>query len=827
MGNPPHTEAAPGARATRAAENLALDVRYACRRLWSTPGFTALAVLTLALGIGANTAIFTLLKTVALRPLPYGEAERVVMLWGTEEKGDTTWLSASEVKSYARDVPGLEQLAAYTAGPANLTGGEEPERVIAAAVTPNLFATLEAGAAAGRTFGPGDRSGTDAVVLGHGLWMRRFGGDPGIVGRTIVVNGAARTVVGVMPARFHLPLDFSDERPSEIWIPLDLDAPNLSGWGNRSLIGVGRLRAGIDPRRASAEMRVVEQRWLREGLVHNRDGLRRAALPVSDLVLGPARRALFILLGAVSVVLLIACANVANLQLARSDGRRSEVTLRTALGATRGRLGQMLLTESALLSLLGAAGGVALAWTGLRLLVALHPVSIPRIEDTGLDPGVLGLTLAVGMATGLLFGIAPALDLSRPDLSRALNDSARALTPGRQRFRDALAVAQTALSAVLLIGAMLLVRSFIELRRVDLGFVPGGALTARVTLPPREYPQTADVIRGHRELLARIEKLPGVRFAGATRLLPLTGTIGDWSITVEGRPRAPGDNPNGDWQVVTPGYFEAMRIKLVRGRVLTAGDRETGAYSAVINETMAARYWPGQDAVGKRFHLGTLDQPWITVVGIVGRVRHNAVVEQPRAEMYLAHAQFAAEGASAPRGMTFVVRTAGDPRALAAMLRSAVRGMDRNLPVADLRTLASVADDALSQARFTTAMLGLFAALAVTLAATGIYGLMSLLVARRRQEIAIRAALGAGRRTILAMIVRRGLTTAAAGVGIGVTSALFVTRALAGLLYGVARLDPVTFALVPVGLILVALAASVVAAAGAARVDPMLALRQE
>jgi putative ABC transport system permease protein len=826
-GGTTHEPPGRGSGGARRIEGLALDLRLAARALLATPGFTLLTALTLALGIGANTLIFSLVKTVVLRPLPYGQPDRVVLIWGNPAKGETTWLSASEVRSYDREAPGLEQVAAYSRSAANLTGATEPERVSTALVTPNLFATLRTAAAIGRTFASAD-AGAERVVLSHGLWARRFAADPAVVGRTLRLNGTPHTVIGVMPAGFRLPLDFGDDRPSDVWLPLDLDARNYAGWGNRSFIGVGRLRPDVTPARVAAELRVVETRWLREGLLRNGEGLGRNAVPVADLVLGPARRTLFVLLGAVGVVLAIACVNVASLLLARSDARRRDVTLRAALGATRARLIRPLLIESTLLSLAGAAWAVVIAWGGLRLLVAAYPVSIPRVEDAGLDVGVLAFTLVLGVVTGLLSGLAPALGLARPELSRALNDGGPSRSPGRarSRFRDTLTVAQTALSTVLLIAAVLLVRTFVELRRVDLGFAPEGVLSARVTLPPADYPTDGHVIAFYQNLLERVRALHGVRSAGATRLLPLTGTIGDWSITLEGRPQAPGENPNGDWQVVTPGYFEAMGMRLVRGRFLVSGDREAGPYVAVVNETMADRYWPGADAIGKRFHLGTKNQPWITIVGLVGNVRHNAIVEEPRAEMYLAHAQFPGEGGSARSAMTVVARVDRNPAALASLLRSAVREIDPHLPLAEVRTLEGVVDESLSEARLTTLLLALLAALALTLATTGIYGMTSLRVGRRRQEMAIRSALGARPGAILQMVLRHGLLLASSGIGIGVAGALFATRALASLLHGVTPLDPVTFALVPAGLAAVSLVACLVPARRAAAIDPATALRQ-
>ena len=811
-------------------DRLLDDLRHGLRRLVRAPAFTVVALLTLALGIGANTAIFSLVKTVLLRPLPYRDPGRLIVVWAARDKGETTWLSAPEIISYGAERAAFADVAAYFGTSANLTGGDQPERVIAAAVTPNLFATLGVRAQVGRLFLATDSAAaiTDQVVLGHGLWQRRFGGRTDIVGQTIQLNGRARTVVGIAPASFKLPLDFSDDRPSELWIPLDL-APQAAQWGDHSYIGVARLAPGVTPETATAAMVALERRWMSDGSWHNRDLSGRRALPMADLIVGDVRYALWILLGSVGVILLIACANVANLMLARSDDRHREIAVRTALGASRGGIVRQLLTESVLLSTIGGVAGIALAYGGLRAMLALDPPGIPRVEDVALDAGVLGFTLVLAVLTGLIFGAAPAIQLARPDVQGALKEGGRTGTAGlaRQRFRDSLAAAQMALSVVLLISAMLLVRSFVQLRSIDLGFRAQRALTLRTTLPQATYPGPAEVIGFHRTLRQRLAELPGVRAVGATRLLPLTGTIGDWSITLEGRPRVPGENPNGDWQVVTPGYFESMGVRLVRGRFIADSDHENAPVVAVINETMAARYWPNEDAIGKRFHIGTNDQPWITVVGIIGRVRHNAVTETQRAEMYVPHAQWAAAGASPPRGMTYVLRTAGDPMAVLGYARETVRALDPTIPLADIRTLDAVASDALSQPRFTTQLLALFAALALTLAAIGIYGVISLLVARRRQEIGIRMALGARPRSILSMVMRRGMLLAGVGVLVGVAAALVLTRLLTSLLYGVTPFDLATFALVPTLLALVALAACSIPALRAAAVNPIVALREE
>jgi predicted permease len=809
-------------------DRLLPDVAHAVRRLLRAPGFAAIAVLTLALGIGANTAIFSLVQTVVLRPLPYGDPDRLVMLWKSADKGESTWLSSPEVAGYGT-AQGFERVDAYYGTVANLTGGMEPERVNAGLVTTGLFRTLGVSAQLGRTFEPSDSTAaiSDQVVLGHALWQRRFGGRPDVVGQTLQVNGTARTIIGVMPPSFRLPRDFASDRPSEIWTPYDL-APEMAQWGSRSLTAFARLKPGIEVAAATSAMRAIEARWVEQGHWQKGDETGLNPVPMRDFVVGEVRTALFILLGAVGVILLIACANVANLMLARGDERHREVAVRTALGASRGRIVTQLLTESTVIALAGGVLGTALAYGGLQLLQAAQPAGIPRVQQIGIDAGVFAFTLLLTIVTGLVFGLAPALEISRPDLTRSMKDGGRAGTAsvGRQRFRDGLAVAQMAFSVVLLIGAMLLIRSFMQLRGVDLGFARTEALTARVVLPQATYRGDTQVIAFHQALRHRLAELPGVTMVGATRLLPLTGTIGDWTITIEGRTTAPGENPNGDWQVVTPNYFEAMGMKMREGRSFTEADNENAPVVAVINETMAKRYWP-DGAIGKRYHIGTLNQPWITIVGVVNQVRHNAVTETPRAEMYVPHAQWAAAGASASRGLTYVIRTSGDPIGVLGYVRQTVRSLDPNLPVADVQTLEKVMANSLSQARFTTTLLGLFAALALTLASIGIYGVIALLVSRRRQEIGIRMALGAKPASILAMVVRRGMILAAAGVAIGLGGAIALGSVLNSMLYGVTRFDPATFLTVPALLAAVALLACVIPAGRAAHVSPMVALRED
>jgi putative ABC transport system permease protein len=814
---------------------LLQDARHACSRLLRDRAFAIIAILTLGLGIGANTAMFTLVQSVMLRPLPYGDPNRLVVIWNMTDRTETTHLSLQEVASYRTESRNLADLGTYTETDANLTGGQEPERIRTASVTTNLFALLQASALHGRGFAAedGQAGRSDAVVIGHGLWQQRFGGSPSIVGQSIHMNGRARTVVGVMPPTFHLPTDFLIERPTEAWIPLVMDTANLGQWGNRSYIGIGRLKPGATADSATSEFAVIAARWVNAGYVSAQPdgslgGLARAALPLEEFVFGGVSGPLLVLLGAVGFVLLIACANVANLMLARADVRRQEVAVRTALGAARGQVVRLLLTESVVLALMSSIFGLALAWGATRLLVTLRPAGLPRVENVALDGSVLLATAAIAVFTGLLFGLAPALQLSRPSLTNVLKDGGRSGTAGksRQLVRRSLVVLQMASSVVLALGAGLLIRSLVELNRIDLGFNPSHALSAQLQLPATDYPQPANVVAFYRQLLERVSSLPGVTQAGAVRILPLARQIGDWSIVIEGRPRVAGENPNGDFQTATPGYFEAMNIPLVRGRFITAADREDAPLVAVINDTMASRYWPGEDAIGKRFIMGTDPKPWLTIVGIVRTVRHNAIVEPPRAEMYVPHAQIAQQIGGTPRAMGVVIRTLGDPLALAGGLRDAVRALDRNLPVSDIRSMDEVTATALSQPRFTTLLLGLFAALALALAAIGIYGTVSLLVAERTQEMGIRMALGAERGTILRLILGQGMLLASIGLAAGVAGAMFLTRLLASLVYGVGTLDPITFIVVPSVLAVVAAVACLAPAQRAASVDPVLTLRR-
>jgi putative ABC transport system permease protein len=814
-------------------DTLTRNLRYAGRLFRKSPGFTIAAMTTLALGVGANTAIFTVVKAVMVAPFPYSNPRDLVVIWDATTAGDITHLSLQEVVSYRDDSSSFASVGGYIESNANLTGGDDPERVRSAVVTGELFGVLGVPAMLGRFLLPADSlpGAADVVVIGHGVWQRRFGGSAHIIGQTIPVNGRPRTVVGVMPVGFRLPLDYRGDRPTEVWTAEIVDPANLGQWGDRSHFGIARLMPGATVSAATSEMKVIAERWIQARFVRDSGNGRlfRSAVPLQEFLVGGIRQALLVLLGAVGIVLLIACANVVNLLLARADARRREVALRAALGADRGDILGQLLTESMLLATLGSGLGLILSRGAVLVLHALRPAGLPRLEEVSLDAGALAFTAALSVLAGLV-GILPALRLSRQSASAVLNETGRGAAAGTARLvvRRALVVAQLAFSVVLVIGAALLLRTLVELQRIDLGFNPARVLTAQLQLPTSDYPDAQQVVDFYRNLTSRLEEHPGVAAAGAIRVLPLFRSIGDWSITVEGRPAGPNENPNGDFQWVTPGYLRAMGLTLLRGRWLTNNDREGAPEVVVINDTMAAQYWPGQDAIGKRFQMGGMGttRPPMAIVGIVNTLRHNAVVEDVRAEMYLPHAQLPSSVGSPGRGMAIVIRTGNEPLALAAAFRDTVRALDRNLPISDLKTMDAIAADALAAPRFAAFLLGVFAALALALAVIGTYATISLLVTERAHEIGIRMALGAARRSILGSILREGLVLGGAGIAVGVAGALLLSRVLETLLYGVTALDPLTFSIVPVALGVVATMASLLPARRAASVDPVNTLRQ-
>jgi putative ABC transport system permease protein len=812
-------------------ETLWQDLRFGGRTLRRNPGFAVIAVLTLALGIGANAAIFSVVNAVLLRPLPWHEPDRAVMIWSRWTAFDKTWVASGEVVDYRRRTRTLDSVATWSDGQANLTGEGDPERVAVGAVSANTFPTLGAAPSLGRTFTEQEDvpNGPSLAVLGHSLWNRRFAADPEVIGRTILINGTPYEVIGVMPKDFVLPTDFENPEPTQLWLPLQMDPASMDH-GSHGQYAAGRLKPGATVAQASEELHGIALAMTNEGLYPVQMQFDTVVLSLTDEVVGDIKRAVWLLFGAVAFLLLIACANVANLLLARAEGRQREIAVRTALGAGRFRVLRQLLTESLVLTGASAVMGLAVAYAGVRFLAWWNPAGIPRVADVTLDARVLAFTALVALATSILFSLAPALRTIRVDLTDSLKDGSQSTSSGgaRQRFRNGLVVVEMALAVVLLIGAGLMLRSLSALQRVELGFDPSNVLTMRLSLPQSSYEEPEQVVAFYQRLLERVRALPGVKTAGAVRALPLGSTIGDFGLRIEGYTPPSGTGAKGDWQIATDGYFEAMGERLIRGRTFTPADRTDTMLVALVNEALVRQYWPGQDPLGRRLKIGgNPARPWVTVVGLVRDVRHNGITDVVKEKFYIPHTQWHTSTGNPIRGMTLVIKGATDPVALVGPVRQEIRALDPSLPVANIRTMPDVVAGTLSTPRFTGVLLGVFAALALVLSAIGIYGVLSYLVSRRTREIGIRVAIGAGRGEVLRLILTNGLALALTGVVIGMAAAAWASRMMRSLLHDVAPQDPATFVVVGVLLSLVAGIASVVPAWRATRVDPVTALKAE
>jgi putative ABC transport system permease protein len=782
--------------------------------LLKNPGFTLIAIFTLSLGIGANTAIFSVINAVLLKPLPYREPERLITA-----RSNQSVLDLEDLRAWSRS---FASVGGVNKRPLDYTGGDEPVQVSAGLVTGGYFATLGVNAALGRTLTEADdkEGGARIAVLGHEIWRRQFGGNPNVLGRTLQLSGKGYTVVGVMPAGFKSPRD-----DSALWLPIRVADPLASAYrGVHFLNTYYRLKPDVALAAAQSEMQLLDKRLADAYPAENKN--RRTALtPLLDRIVGPTRTALWVLFGAVGLVLLIACANFANLLLARGAAREQELVIRQALGAGRWRLLRQLLTESALLATLGGAAGLLLAWWGVEALVALKPDNLPRLESIGLDGRVLAFALGVSLLTGIVFGLAPAWLATRLNVSAALKEGGRGATGGaRQRLRGGLVVAELALATILLAGAGLLLKSFWQLRSIQPGFNPNNLLTLRLELPETRYREIAAQTQFRRALLDAVNSVPGAQ-AAMTSELPLSGDSLSHDFTREGWQLASGDEPEVETRSVLGEYFRTMRIPLLAGRDFTAQDKDGAPLAGIANQTLVNQYFPDEDPLGKRVRWARDEEiHWITIVGVAGDVKHFGLDTPEQPALYTPYPQ---SGRIWKRWMGLAVRTDGDPARFAEAVKQAVWKLDAQLPVTKVRSMAEVMALSLAERSFNLLLLGVFAAVALALAASGIYGVISYGVTQRRREIGVRMALGAEPRDVLALVVKQGAALASLGLALGLAGAFGMTRLMKTLLFGVSATDPATFAAVALLLAVVALAACWIPARRAAKVDPMIALRCE
>ena len=805
-------------------ETLWQDLRFGVRLMLSKPGFALIAIVSLALGIGANTAIFSLVDAVLLRPLPFREPERLVIVWEDASsigfpRNTPAPANYADWKSQNRV---FEDMAALSWQSYNLTEDGEPERVEAQAVTANFFSLLGIKPELGRTFSQEeDQPGRNRVVLvSHGLWQRRFGGDPAFVGREILLNGEKRTVLGVMPPGFQFLA-----KDTGLWVPIAFSPGQLANRDGHYLTVVARLKPGVTTAQAGADIAGISER-LRRDYPQSNFGLGSLVISLREQLAGDVRLALIVLLVAVGFVLLIACANIANLLLSRGAARHREIAVRSALGAGRGRIVRQLLTESVVLAAAGGIAGLIFASWSFSFLKQIIPDSMSLNATVGIDARVFGFTLLLSLLTGIIFGLAPALQAAKVDLNEALKLSGgRSGTgTGHRRMRGALIVTEVALALVLLVGAGLLIQTFVRLRALDIGLNPENVLTLRTTLPLGKYGELAKRTAFYQQVLERVRSVPGVVSAGYTTAVPLTWKGGTNSFTVEGHEPGPGQDAN--FRQVSPGYMETIGIKLREGRYLTDRDDSQAQPVAIINATMARQFWQGENALGRRFkNDGDESQRWFTVVGIVGDVKEMGLEAPAKPEMFFPYQQMGGTLWNIPRDL--IVRTTGDPLSITPALRQAIWSVDSSQPISNIRTMDEILAEEVAQRRVGMTMLVAFATLALLLASLGIYGVISYSVTQRTQEIGIRMALGASRGDVLRLVMTDGLRLAATGVAIGLGAAFAMTRLMAGLLYGVSASDPRTLAVVTVLLTAVALLACYVPARRATKVDPMIALRYE
>ncbi len=808
------------------------DLRYSLRIMRKSPSFTAVIVLSLAIGIGANSAVFSVVDALLLHPLPYPDPSRVAAVWiHSPSLGILRdWPSPGQFSDLRSQNHSFEEMSLSRLSTWTLTGRGEPTRIEGMRTTSSLFHILGARPLLGRLLLPEDDApGKPAVaVLSYAAWRRLFSADPKILGATIALNGNPFLVAGVLEPSFRITTEtMPAEGPmnrADIFLPLPLDAAFLARRGDENYNILVRLKPGVTLSQAQADANVIASR-IREKDKRDRS-FGMSVTGLLDQVVGDVRRVLLVLLGAVSLVLLSACANVANLLLSRAAARDREAAVRAALGASWSRLACQLLTESVLLSLAGAAAGLVLAWLGLALLRALNPGNIPRLDEISINPSVLAFTFAVSLATGILFGLAPAWRALKVDLNSALKSGARLASPGaglslsRNRLRGLLVVSELSLSLVLLIGAGLLIRSFVRLQNVPPGFSPDGVLTLRAAVSGPTYRGEAPVIRFYNDAFSRIARLPGVLAASSVSSLPLTGTVGWGGINVEGFVPAPGQELQVDTRIASADYFRAMQIPLRRGRFFSPHDTSSSALVAIIDDRFAARFWPHSDPIGKHLWFSDPKKPFI-IAGVVGSVKQYALGDEGKIAVYFSSLQ-------EPDGQMYIaVRTASDPASLANPAGAALHAAEPAAVVDSVRPMKDLVHDSLARPRFAAALLAAFALFALILAAVGVYGVMSYLVTQSTHDLGVRAALGAQPSDLVSLILRRGLDLALLGVAIGLAASAAFTRALSSLLYGVSPSDPLTFAALALTLALIALLAAFIPARRASRTDPMSALRQD
>jgi putative ABC transport system permease protein len=804
-------------------DRLIQDLRFGIRTLVKNPGFTAVAVIALALGIGANTAIFSVVNAVLLRPLPFRDPDRLVALKTVNLKsGEKSFGNASpaEFVDWRAQSKSFERMAIESGGSVTLTGGEQPELFTGARVSDDYFAMFGVSPMLGRTFLPEEfrSAGSPAIILSHRLWQRRFAGDPNMVGQTLALDGKPSTIIGVMPPEFKQP-DYA-----EVWMPLDADSSEMQLRGARYFVAMARLKPGLTLAEAQAEMSAVAADLERQHPESNAD-LSVRVFSLHERVVGDFRPALLVLLGAVGFVLLIACADVASLLLSRASARQKEIAIRAALGASRLRIIRQLLTESILLATIGGAAGLMIGFWGVRAIVALIPEAMrfPRLAEIGIDARVLAFTVAVSLITGAVFGLIPGLQASKPDLQESLKEGTRSATGGlwAQKTRSLLVVSEIALAMLLLVGAGLLIRSFVSLQKTQLGFNAENLLTIGINASPQKYPQAQKRAAYFKQFLERLETLPGVESVALSSSLPLSFNL-VFPFSVEGRAANPADAPQASYSSISPNYFRTLGIALRAGREFTEQDNKEAPSVAIINETMARRFFDGEDPIGRRIKIDYLNRPTsFEIVGVVGDTKQSGPADQPGVGIYVSYFQYPWFSS------LLVVRSATDAASLALPAQKAIWSLEKDRPLTHVKTMDELLSESIAQPRLYVYLLGAFAFVALALAIVGVYGVMSYSVGQRTREIGIRMALGAQASDVLRLVVGQGMILISIGVGAGLVTAFALTRAMSSLLYGIGPTDPVTFFAVALILAGVALGACLVPALRAARVDPGVALRYE